>query len=211
MGGKFYSPDGNLTHHITVFYTDRKDLQLKSSALESDGNGWTDFTTNAGKGYSYGVEWEVAWQLDEKLSLAASLGLLKTKITEYTNPNSAAFNLQGRAAAHAPEYSFATSAKYAFNENLSATLDIQGKDKFYYSDSHNYQSQAYTLINARFAYATHNYEISAFINNAANKDYGVRGFAGWDADPREGEGYDETEFQQLGAPRVIGISARANF
>ena len=211
VGGKFYSLDGNLTHHITVFYTDRKDLQLKSSALQSDGNGWTDFTTNAGKGYSYGVEWEMAWQIDENLSLASSLGLLKTKITEHNNPDPDAFRLDNRATAHAPTYSFATSAKYAFNDKLSATLDIQGKDKFYYSDSHNFQSRAYTLINARFAYTSQSYEISAFINNAANKDYGVRGFAGWDADPREGEGYDETEFQQLGAPRVIGISARANF
>jgi hypothetical protein len=39
----------------------------------------------------------------------------------------------------------------------------------------------------------------------------VRGFSGWDADPRSGEGYDETSYQQLGAPKVIGVSVRADF
>lgn len=214
IGGKFYSPDRDMTNRITAFYTDRQDLQLKSStAVVNDGGAasFVDFTTNAGKGYSYGVEWEMTWQLDDSLSLTSSLGLLKTKITEHNNSDPEAFNLDNRAAAHAPEYTFATSAQYAFTNRLSATLELEGKDKFYYSDSHNYQSQAYKLVNARLAYIADGYQLTAFVNNATNKDYGVRGFAGWDADPRSGVGFDETEFQQLGAPKVVGISARADF
>jgi outer membrane receptor protein involved in Fe transport len=203
-----------MSNHISVFYADRKNLHLKSSVQESDLS-WIEYFTNAGKGYSYGIEWEMTWQISDQLSLASSLGLLKTKITEHNNPDPDAFKLDNRATAHAPEYSFATSATYAITEKLSATLEIEGKDKFYYSDSHNYQSQAYTLINARFAYTSNNYEISAFINNATNKDYGVRGFDfsiwPWDQDPRSGDEYDEMEFQQLGAPRVVGIAARVNF
>ena len=214
IGGKFYSPDRDMTNRITAFYTDRQDLQLKSStAVVNDGGAtsFVDFTTNAGKGYSYGVEWEMTWQLDGSLSLTSSLGLLKTKITEHNNSDPEAFNLDNRAAAHAPEYTFATSAQYAFTNRLLATLELEGKDKFYYSDSHNYQSQAYKLVNARLTYSADGYQLTAFVNNATNKDYGVRGFAGWDADPRSGAGFDETEFQQLGAPKVVGISVRADF
>jgi len=213
VGGKFRSFDGNLTNRVSAFYADRKDLQLKSSALKLDGIKWIDYTTNAGKGFSYGVEWEMDWQPMADLRVSTSLGLLKTEITEYTNPNTDAFNLQGRAAAHAPEYSFATSAQYALTEKLTATLEVEGKDKFYYSDSHNYQSQAYSLVNARITYRDQGYELMAFINNATDKDYGVRGFdfTGWDQDPRDGVGFDEAEFQQLGAPRVVGISLRAEF
>ena len=145
------------------------------------------------------------------MSLNSSLGLLKTKITEHNNLDPDAFNLKGRAAAHAPEYNFATSLQYALSERLSASIEVEGKDQFYYSDSHNYQSKAYKLVNARLAYSVENYELAAFINNATDKDYGIRGFAGWDADPRSGEGFDETEFQQLGAPKVIGVSLRADF
>jgi outer membrane receptor protein involved in Fe transport len=214
IGGKFYSPDGKIINRVTAFYTDRQDLQLKSSTAvvnEAGAASFIDFTTNAGKGFSYGVEWEATWQLQDNLRMASSLGLLKTKITEHDNSNPGAFNLTDRAAAHAPEYNFATSVQYAFTDKLSATLEVEGKDKFYYSDSHNYQSQAYKLINARLAYSVESYELAAFINNATDKDYGVRGFAGWDADPRSGEGFDETEFQQLGAPKVIGVSLRADF
>ena len=214
LGGKFYSPDGNMSNRITAFYTDRQDLQLKSSTAvtnETGGASFIDFTTNAGKGYSYGVEWEMTLQMHDNLSLSSSLGVLKTKITEHNNSDPTAFSLKDRSAAHAPEYNFATSVQYAISDNLTATIELEGKDKFYYSDSHNYQSQAYKLVNARLTYQANDYQITAFINNAANKDYGVRGFAGWDADPRSGEGYDETQFEQLGAPKVIGLSVRADF
>ena len=211
LGGKFNSPDGTITNHITAFYTDRQDLQLKSSAIESDGVGWIDFTTNAGKGYSYGVEWEMTWQIKNNLMLASSLGLLQTKITEHNDSNPNAFTLENRAAAHAPEYSYATSVNYDLSDKLTAILEVQGKDEFYYSDSHNYQSQSYNLVNARLVYTANDFELSAYINNASDKDYGVRGFSGWDADPRSGDGFDETEFQQLGSPKVIGMSVRAAF
>jgi iron complex outermembrane receptor protein len=214
LGGKFYSPDGNMTNQVTAFYADRQDLQLKSSTPivnDAGAASFVDFTTNAGKGYSYGVEWEMTWHLQTKLSLSSSLGLLKTKITEHVNANPGAFNLTERAAAHAPEYSYATSIQYKASDKLTASIEVEGKDKFYYSDSHNFQSQAYNLVNARLAYQANGYQLTAYINNATDKDYGVRGFSGWDADPRSGAGFDEESFEQLGAPKVIGLSVRADF
>ena len=166
FGGKFRSADGRLTNLINIFYTDRKDLQLKSSTPITNENGgasYIDFTTNAGKGYSYGMEWELTWQPADNLSIASSLGLLKTKITEHTNPDTDAFNLQGRAAAHAPEFMFSTALDYKITEQLAATLEIQGKDKFYYSDSHNYQSQRYNLVNARLSYRSLDYELVLYL------------------------------------------------
>ncbi len=211
VGAKLYSPSGVLSNSITAFYVDRKDLQLKSSIYDESQNKWIEYIANAGTGYSYGVEWEMTFQPQDNLRIASSLGLLKTKITEHNNSDPDAFNLKDREVAHAPEYSFATSMQYDLTEKLTATLEVEGKDKFYYSDSHNYQSQAYTLVNARLAYQANGYQLTAYINNATDKDYGVRGFSGWDNDPRTGEGFDETSYQQLGAPKVIGLSVRADF
>jgi outer membrane receptor protein involved in Fe transport len=212
VGSKYYSANMKVSHHLTAFYSDRKNLQLKSSTQNSDLK-WIDYITNAGKGYSYGFEWEMTWQLQDNLRIASSLGLLKTKVTQYNNLDSESFNLKNREVAHAPQYSFATSVQYALTDKLSATIELEGKDKFYYSDSHNYQSQAYNLINARLVYSVESYELTAFINNATDKEYGVRGFdfTGWDQDPRSGEGYDDVQFEQLGAPKVIGLSVRADF
>ena len=211
VGAKLYSPSGVLSNSFTAFYADRKDLQLKSSTYDESQNKWIEFVANAGTGYSYGIEWEMTWQPQDNLRIASSLGLLKTKITEHDNADPDAFNLKDREVAHAPEYSFATSVQYDLTEKLAATLEVEGKDKFYYSDSHNFQSQAYNLVNARLAYQANGYQLTAYINNATGKDYGVRGFSGWDADPRSGEGYDEISYQQLGAPKVIGLSVRADF
>ena len=210
-GAKLYSPSGTLSNSITAFYADRKDLQLKSSTYDESQNKWIEFVTNAGAGYSYGVEWEVTWQPQDNLRIASNLGLLKTKITKHDNSDPDAFNLKDREVAHAPEYSFATSVQYDLTKNLTATLELEGKDSFYYSDSHNFQSQAYKLVNARLAYQANGYQLTAYINNATDKDYGVRGFSGWDNDPRSGEGFDEQSYQQLGAPKVIGLSVRADF
>jgi iron complex outermembrane receptor protein len=219
VGAKLYSPSGTLSNNITAFYADRKDLQLNSSSpVDEDAEAWIGFVANAGKGYSYGIEWEMTWQPQDNLRIASSLGLLKTKITEHENKiteddndGPGAFNLKHREVAHAPEYSFATSVQYDLTKKLTATLEFEGKDKFYYSDSHNFQSQAYNLVNARLAYHANGYQLTAYINNATDKDYGVRGFFGWDADPREGEGFDEQSYQQLGAPKVIGLSLRTDF
>jgi outer membrane receptor for ferrienterochelin and colicin len=212
VGAKLYSPSGVLTNSITAFYADRKNMQLNSSSpADENAEVWIGFVANAGKGYSYGIEWEVTWQPQDNLRIASSIGLLKTKITEHNNADPNAFNLKDREVAHAPEYSFASSVQYDLTEKLTATLEFEGKDKFYYSDSHDFQSQAYKLVNARLAYQANGYQLTAHINNATDKDYGVRGFYGWDADPRTGDGFDEESFQQLGAPKVIGLSLRADF
>ena len=211
VGAKLYSPSGLISHRITAFYADRKDLQLKSSTYDEGQNKWIEYVANAGTGYSYGVEWELTWQPQDNLRVTSSLGLLKTKITEHDNADPDAFNLKDREVAHAPEYSFATSVQYDVTEKLTATIEVEGKDKFYYSDSHNFRSQAYNLVNARLAYEANGYKVTAYINNATDKDYGVRGFSGWDNDPRSGEGFDEQSYQQLGAPKVTGLSVRANF
>ena len=210
VGAKLYSPSDTLSNSITAFYTDRKNLQLNSSSpADENAEAWIGFVANAGKGYSYGIEWEMTWQPQDNLRIASSLGLLKTKITEHDNDDPDAFNLKDREVAHAPEYSFASSVQYNLTEVLTVTLELESKDKFYYSDSHNFQSQAYNLVNARLAYHGNGFQLTAYINNATDEDYGVRGYYGWNADPREGEMDDS--YQQLGAPKVIGLSLRADF
>jgi iron complex outermembrane receptor protein len=215
VGSKFSALQDSLINRIGVFYTDRQDLQLKSSTAFANGSGaveFRDYITNAGKGFSYGLEWEMNWQLLQELSLSASLGLLKTEITEHNNSDPAAFSLEGRKAAHAPEYTYATAINYALTQNVSMQLGIEGKDEYFYSEGHNFKSKSYNLVNARLAYQRDNYEIALYGKNITDEQYGVRGFdfGGYDPDPRVGADFDETQFQQLGSPAVFGISARVD-
>ena len=70
--------------------------------------------------------------------------------TEYDIPLSE--DLDSRQQAHAPNYQFALGTTYQINQRLALTLDIEGKDQFYLSSSHNEQTASYELLNANMTY-----------------------------------------------------------
>lgn len=212
IGSKLSAFENRLINRIGIFYTDRKDLQLKSSKSLTGGQ-YQDYTANAGQGFNYGLEWEMDWKVTSDLVWTNSLGLLKTEITKHRNPDPSAFNLEGRETAHAPSYTYATAVKYSLTNYLTMQIQLEGKDDFYYSDSHNFKSESYNIVNARLAYQRDNYEIAIYGKNITDEEYGARGFdfGNWDPDPRPGPKNGEKQFQQLGSPAVFGIATKVNF
>ena len=197
-----------LQTRVSVFYQQRKDIQIKQSLVQSrdDSNAsdFTDYFGNSGKGSNYGMEVEVNWLASEVLSVQGSLGLLET---DYDTPLSA--NLDRRDQAHAPLYQFALGASLQVSENLIWTADIEGKDKFYLSSSHDEQSDSYWLLNTNLAYSADQWSLSVWGRNLTDKDVIVRGFGGFGNDPRK---YYATEpYYQLGEPRTFGVSGQYNF
>jgi iron complex outermembrane receptor protein len=197
-----------LQTRVSVFYQQRKDIQIKQSLVQSrdDSNAsdFTDYFGNSGKGTNYGMEVEVNWLASEVLSVEGSLGLLET---DYDTPLSA--NLDRRDQAHAPLYQFALGASLQVSENLIWTADIEGKDKFYLSSSHDEQSDSYWLLNTNLAYSADQWSLSVWGRNLTDKDVIVRGFGGFGNDPRK---YYATEpYYQLGEPRTFGVSGQYNF
>ena len=197
-----------LQTRLSVFYQQRKDIQIKQSLVQSrdDSNAsdFTDYFGNSGKGRNYGMEAEVNWLATEALSIQGSLGLLET---EYDTPLST--TLDSRDQAHAPRYQFALGSSLRISENLSWTADIEGKDKFYLSSSHNEQSESYWLLNTNLAYSADQWTLSVWGRNLTNEDVIVRGFGGFGNDPRK---YYATEpYYQFGEPRVFGVSGQYNF
>ena len=197
-----------LQTRVSVFYQQRKDIQIKQSLVQSrdDSNAsdFTDYFGNSGKGTNYGMEVEVNWLASEVLSVQGSLGLLET---DYDTPLSA--TLDRRDQAHAPLYQFALGASLQVSENLIWTADIEGKDKFYLSSSHDEQSDSYWLLNTNLAYNADQWSLSVWGRNLTDKDVIVRGFGGFGNDPRK---YYATEpYYQLGEPRTFGVSGQYNF
>ena len=197
-----------LQTRVSVFYQQRKDIQIKQSLVQSrdDSNAsdFTDYFGNSGKGSNYGMEVEVNWLASEVLSVQGSLGLLET---DYDTPLSA--TLDRRDQAHAPLYQFALGASLQVSENLIWTADIEGKDKFYLSSSHDEQSDSYWLLNTNLAYSADQWSLSVWGRNLTDKDVIVRGFGGFGNDPRK---YYATEpYYQLGEPRTFGVSGQYNF
>ena len=63
-------------------------------------------------------------------------------------------------------------------------LEIEGKDEYFYSDSHQIKSDAYELFNASLSYRGDNYRVRLWGRNLSDEDYFVRGFF-FGNDPRD--------------------------
>ena len=206
MGIKSSLLENKLHLKAAWFRDDRHEQQVKSSIGRIRTNGSTefvDFIGNAAEGTNNGVEFEAVWYPSEQLGLTASLGLLDATFDSFVN--SANQDLSGRDQAHAPGYMAHLAADYNIGAwSLSVSLDA--KDDFYFSDSHNIQSDPYELLNMNLSYSSEQWTLSFWGRNLTNQDYAVRGFffGEFGNDPRKG--YAPEPYVQFGEPRMVGVS-----
>jgi iron complex outermembrane recepter protein len=216
--------DQRLQAQIAAFYQDRNDVQAKVSIFDPNTFGFDDYLANAGGGKTSGLEVELNYMASDALLLFASAGWLNAEFEDFESSSHvdarddyngvalAPVDLDGRDVAHAPNYQFYAGAEIALLSNLSLRIEVEGKDKFYFSNSHNEQSRRYELFNARLSYQASNWELALFGRNLTDKDYYTRGFYfsnQYGNNPANG--YAPEAYYQFGAPRVVGISASYTF
>lgn len=231
IGHKASWLDNRLQSQVAIFYQQRNDIQAKQS-LDINANNmdedpqFVEFLDNADAGYNYGVEAELIWQALENITLQGSLGLLETGYDNFINCSHVdrieideagydADNVENncvdmsyRDQAHAPKFQYAVSSTIDFLQHFSVYAQIEGKDAFYFSESHNEQSDAYTLLNLRLSYLRDNVEFALWANNVTDQDVETRGFF-FGNDPRDG--YTDKTYTQLAAPRTVGVTASYSF
>jgi iron complex outermembrane receptor protein len=211
LGLKSSMLNDDLTTRLSAFYIQRKNQQVKSSYsyLENNTPKFQDYLANAAEGKNYGLELESDWDLNSELNWSLSAGYLLTEFVDYTYENDdGEFNKDGRAQAHAPEYSLTSAIRYLISPTLSLGLESEAKDKFYYSDSHDQQSAAYVLLHARIEYSQPTYSIALYGRNITDRDYTVKGYY-FGIDPRLE--YAPEVQEQLGSPRLVGIEGKYKF
>lgn len=193
---------------LAAFYMDRNDVQLKG--WYNEGPLFVGYIDNGASGKNYGLELESMVELSDRIDLFAGIGLLETEIQDFAVlVDDALEDKSGRDQAHAPGYQFNLGAEMTLLENLVATLEVEGKDSFYFSDSHDQKSGSYELLHARLSYQVNALELSAWGRNLTDEEYAVRGFY-FANDPRVFYA-DDRAYIQLGEPRTYGVSASYNF
>lgn len=198
---------GALHSRLTLFYMLRQDQQV-STYRESPRPGspavvFQQFVDNAASGRNYGLEAELQWQLTPYLDLQFSGGLLDTELQDFIN--SEGESLDGRRQAHAPAWQYHLALNGYLTSGWFARLESEGRDAFYWSDSHNEQSADYLLMHVRAGWRNDHVELAIWSRNLFDKDYAQRGFR-FGNDPRTG--YAAAEYVQYGAPRVVGVGLR---
>lgn len=204
FGVKGISLDNRTVLRLTAFYMYREDIQLKNWKVA--GQKFAGYIDNASSGTNYGLEIDGSYQLTDRITLTGSVGYLETKINDFVT--SSGLDKDGDEQAQAPKYQYAFNVNFAASEHVLINIGLEGKDDYYFSDSHYSKSNNYNLMNAKIAYQRDNWELSAWSRNVFDKDYAVRGFE-FGNDPRDG--YDTHTYVQYGEPRVAGVTFNYGF
>ncbi|VUD51815.1 Pesticin receptor [Thalassocella blandensis] len=218
IGDKFRSNNGELLLQAAAFYQKRADVQVKQSRAYTDGSTiqFVDFLDNAAEGKNYGLELTLSWYASDKISLDSNLALLQTEYIDFVNlshvdrntETGEGYDMSGRDQAHAPSYQYFLAFNYTPLEQLTLRIELEGKDGFYFSESHNQQSSAYDLVNMRIQYALRHWDLALWGKNLSDETVETRGFYfshDFGNDPRKF--YAPEPYTQKGAPRTFGISA----
>jgi iron complex outermembrane recepter protein len=196
--------DGSLITSLAAFYAKRLDAQTHSSAQIAGTGNFIEFYDNAARATHQGVEASLDWFLTDRFRVMGSLGLLDAKFDSYQNPDPSAYSAQGRQVAHAPRYTFNLGSEFYASEAWTLRANVEGKDAFYFSDSHDAKSNVYALLNAS---ADYNYDkhwkVSVWARNLLDKDYATRGFY-FD------NGFGDQRYVQYGEPRIAGVTVTYN-
>lgn len=198
-----------LATRIALFNMARNDVQIASSLtrVRPDGSAeFISFVGNAAKGTNRGLEADVAFAVNDRLNLSANIGLLSSEYEDFINAQGQ--DLDGREQAHAPGYQFALSARYTFAEGWYARVGVEGRDAFYFSDSHNERSRSYKVLHATVGFARGVWDVRLWARNLTDEDTFIRGYF-FGNDPRID--YEGRAYTQLGEPRRLGLSMSRSF
>jgi len=196
--------EGRLNAELAVFYMDRRDMQLRSSAQFTDNPNDFVFITSNAEGHSYGLEASLAWQISDRWRLHGSLGLLESKIDAYGLQREADIDgeLIGRNFAHAPPYTLNLGASYATATGWVARVDFNAIGSYYFDYSHDEKSGAYQTVNLKVGKQGRHWSVYAWVRNLFDESFYTRGFS-FGLEP---PWFERTRYTKLGDPRHYGIT-----
>ena len=199
VGYKYIEPNDTWSLNVTAFLQNRDQVQLKSWVNRAQT--FIGYIENAASGRTQGLEAELKWQLRPQLWWFANLGLLDSEIQGFVTEEG--IDMSGREQAQAPSYQLNTGLNWQFHEQFTASLQVDAKDSFYFSDSHNSRSDSLSLLHASLLWQAGAWQVRVWARNLTNQDYATRGFFFGNDPLRE---YQPDTYVQLGEPRRFGIS-----
>jgi outer membrane receptor protein involved in Fe transport len=207
VGLKRWSSDRRFYADIAAFYSRRRDVQVRTGEQldPSDPNSYVFFTDNASRGYNYGLESSLHWQLTREWDVSASLGLLRTRYQDY---DQGGMLVPDREQAHAPNYQAALGAGWKHPRGWVARAEVSALDNFYFDvPPNNTRSNAYVLTHLQFGYDAGQWSAMLWGRNVFNQTYAVRGFFFGNEPPN----FENKLYIQRGDPRQVGVTFQYSF
>lgn len=194
--------DDRLTLNANLFYADHKNSQR---VMPDYLNGvlYGSIVLNADKARSYGLEVSADYEALDNLRVRGSVGLLRTKLSKFTNASGAAF--EGNEFGKAPTYTLGLGVDWDVIENVTLSAEVRHTDG-YYSTDENYPAywvDSYTVANARLAYKPNDsWQLYAYVNNIFDERSPT-----WKYDDRTAGGIVASMLE----PREYGVGMKVKF
>ncbi len=207
------------TLHISAFLAKRQNQQVSISSQQTvgDPNSFVFYTANATTGSLSGLEFDGTIKLNSTLSVSGSLGILNTHVDAFTfESDSGVTTTSGnRESAHAPKYSFHLALDYKRKDGIFSRVEYSGKDKFFFSDSHDEISNPYQLLNGHVGYNFGNWSVKLWGRNILDIRYETRGFyfglePVWNEESQDHENLDK-KYVSFGDPVHFGLTVEYGF
>ncbi len=200
-----------LTARFALFYMDRQDTQVNDYDVQTREDGsaaFVDLTANADVGTNKGAEAEVSWQATDKWNLQASVGYLSATFEGYETADGAYVEEQRQA--QSPKFTANLYSELWLTDELVWRADMDFKDEYRFSDSHDETAPATTLFNTDITWVRGDWRTTLWVRNLTDKTYYTRGFGGFSNDPRDEYAFAEP-YYQLGDGRQFGVTLRVQF
>ena len=196
--------DGRLSAELSLFWMDRSDMQVRSSAQFTDNPNDFVFVTSNAEGHAYGLEASLAWQVTERWRLHGSLGLLRSAIDAYALQREADIegDLVGREFAHAPPYTLNLGASYGRPAGWLGRVDLNAAGSYYFDYSHDEKSGSHRLVNLKVGKEWAHWAVHGWVRNLFDEDYFTRGFS-FGLEP---PGFERSRYTRLADPRHYGLT-----
>lgn len=212
LGWRAFRQNGRFNSNLSVFYMNRKDMQVDSSIQTGDGNTFALYKDNAASGTNYGIEWDLSWNVNDIWSFFGSLGYLKAEFDDYTyvdpSDNTSIINLDGSEQGYAPTYTYRAGTEVALNNGLFGEISVHGRDAYLFHFTSGSELDGYNLVDLRLGYDKGNWRLTFWVNNLLDNHYDVRGFYFANEPPA----YDDPQvWLTQGDRRQLGATLRYRF
>ena len=194
--------DKKLTNRLNLFYGKRENQQVK--LYQDEVKNFKNYLSNAEKGSYYGLEEQINYLATENLSLYGSLGLLRSTFDEF----SLNVSQEDRTPSQSPYYQYNLGLQYQVADYVTFKSNLSRKGSYYFSNTHNQKSNAYSLLNASLEYYYNNWSMNFWAKNMLDTSYETRGFF-FGNNPAKG--YESELFIQQGDPRTFGVTLSYDF
>ncbi|WP_221030394.1 TonB-dependent receptor [Actomonas aquatica] len=205
LGLRTRSADGRFSGEVVAFYLDRDTPQVRDSA--GFGGTFTYFVDNGESAYITGAEASFTALLADGFTAYGSVGLMDSHLDPFTLTNTAQSPAGGRELANVPSTTYSLGGRYDAGNGFWASAELNGRDSYYESNTHNETRSGFNVVNASIGYRTGPWAITLWARNLLDERYEKRIFYF----ANEGPDWLDKRYESPADPRQLGATVRYSF